>query len=46
MAEGRRSDLAKLGLKALFVGYMVTLINAAVAGMIMEPKPVQYFFNP
>ncbi len=36
MAPTRRSDLAKLGLKALFIGFLATLINAAVAGMLMK----------
>jgi CNT family concentrative nucleoside transporter len=36
MAPGRRADLAKLGIKALFIGYLATLINAAVAGMLMK----------
>ncbi len=36
MAPGRRADLAKLGMKALFVGFLATLINAAVAGMLMR----------
>lgn len=36
MAPGRRADLAKLGLKALFIGFLATLINAAVAGMLMK----------
>ena len=35
IAPGRRSDLAKLGMKALFVGFLATLINAAVAGLLM-----------
>ncbi len=35
MAPGRRADLAKLGMKALFVGFLATLINAAVAGLLM-----------
>ena len=35
MAPGRRKDLARLGLKALFVGFLVTLINAAVAGLLL-----------
>jgi concentrative nucleoside transporter, CNT family len=35
MAEGRRADLARLGMKALFVGFTATLVNAAVAGMLM-----------
>lgn len=36
MAPGRRADLAKLGMKALFIGFLATLINAAVAGMLMR----------
>ena len=32
MAPGRRHDLARLGLKALFVGFVATLLNASVAG--------------
>lgn len=36
MAPSRRSDLAKLGMKALFIGFLATLINAAVAGMLMK----------
>jgi CNT family concentrative nucleoside transporter len=35
IAPGRRHDLAKLGLKALFVGFLATLVNAAVAGLLM-----------
>lgn len=35
IAPGRRADLAKLGMKALFVGFLATLINAAVAGILM-----------
>jgi concentrative nucleoside transporter, CNT family len=36
MAPTRRADLARLGGKALFVGFVVTLVNAAIAGMLME----------
>jgi CNT family concentrative nucleoside transporter len=36
MAPGRRSDLARLGMTALLVGFMVTVLNAAVAGMLSE----------
>jgi CNT family concentrative nucleoside transporter len=36
IAPDRRHDLAKLGMRALFGGFLVTLINAAVAGMLME----------
>jgi CNT family concentrative nucleoside transporter len=35
MAPERRKDLARLGLKALFVGFLVTLIHAAVAGLLL-----------
>lgn len=35
IAPGRRADLARLGMKALFVGFLATLINAAVAGLLM-----------
>jgi CNT family concentrative nucleoside transporter len=38
LAPGRRADLAKLGMKALFVGFLATLINAAVAGLLMDGK--------
>lgn len=36
MAPERRHDLAKLGLRALFVGFTATLVNAALAGMFLE----------
>jgi CNT family concentrative nucleoside transporter len=35
IAKSRRADLAKLGMKALFVGFLATLMNAAVAGLLM-----------
>ncbi|MBA4188048.1 MAG: Na+ dependent nucleoside transporter domain protein [Planctomycetaceae bacterium] len=35
IAPGRRADLARLGMKALFIGFLATLINAAVAGLLM-----------
>jgi CNT family concentrative nucleoside transporter len=35
IAPNRRSDLAKLGMRALFIGFLATLINAAVAGLLM-----------
>jgi len=35
MAPERRGDLARLGLKALFVGFVATLLNAAVAGVML-----------
>jgi len=36
IAPNRRSDLAKLGLRALFVGFTATLLNAAIAGVFLE----------
>lgn len=35
MAPSRRSDLARLGSRALFAGFLATLINASIAGMMM-----------
>ncbi len=35
MAPERRGDLAKLGLRALLGGFLATLTNAAVAGLLM-----------
>lgn len=35
LAPDRRQDLAKLGLTALFVGFLATLLNAAVAGILL-----------
>ena len=35
MAPGRRGDLARLGGRALLVGFLVTLINAAIAGLFL-----------
>ena len=32
MAPNRRHDLARLGLRALFVGFVATLLNASIAG--------------
>jgi len=34
IAEGRRADLARLGMRALFIGFLTTLINASVAAII------------
>ena len=36
MAPDRRSDLARLGTRALLGGFLATLINAAVAGLLMK----------
>jgi CNT family concentrative nucleoside transporter len=35
MAPGRRSDLARLGGRALLAGFLATLINACVASMLL-----------
>lgn len=35
MAPERRPDLARLGMRALFVGFTATLLNAAVAGLML-----------
>lgn len=36
MAPERRPDIARLGLRALLAGFLVTLINASIAGMFLE----------
>jgi CNT family concentrative nucleoside transporter len=36
MAPSRRADLARLGGRALLVGFLVTLINASIAGMLSD----------
>jgi CNT family concentrative nucleoside transporter len=35
MAPARRGDLARLGSRALLVGFLATILNAAVAGILM-----------
>ncbi|MGC3958694.1 MAG: nucleoside transporter C-terminal domain-containing protein [Verrucomicrobiota bacterium] len=35
MAPDRRPDLARLGLRALFVGFTATLLNAAITGIFI-----------
>ena len=35
MAPARRADLARLGGRALFVGFLATLMNAALAGVLL-----------
>jgi CNT family concentrative nucleoside transporter len=35
IAPERRHDLARLGLRALFVGFVATLLNAAIAGVLL-----------
>jgi CNT family concentrative nucleoside transporter len=37
MAPNRRHDLARLGMRALFVGFTATLLNAAIAGVVLGP---------
>lgn len=36
LAPERRKDLARLGGRALFVGFVATLLNAAVAGVLLD----------
>jgi len=36
IAPDRRHDLARLGLRALFVGFVATLLNAAIAGIFLS----------
>jgi CNT family concentrative nucleoside transporter len=38
MAPERRQDLARLGWTALLVGFLVTLVNASLAGLLMNPS--------
>jgi CNT family concentrative nucleoside transporter len=35
IAPERRHVLARLGLRALFVGFVATLLNAAIAGLLL-----------
>src|SRR5207253_11439479 len=35
MAPSRRADLARLGPRALLAGFLVTLVNAAIAGVLL-----------
>ncbi len=35
LAPERRADLARLGMSALFVGFTATLLNAAIAGLLL-----------
>jgi CNT family concentrative nucleoside transporter len=36
MAPERRPDIARLGARALLTGFIVTLVNASIAGMFLE----------
>ena len=36
LAPERRADLAKRGLTALFVGFLATILNASVAGLLIR----------
>jgi CNT family concentrative nucleoside transporter len=38
LAPERRSDLAKLGMRALLIGFLATLMNAAIAGLLMKSE--------
>ena len=40
MAPERRHDLARLGMRALFVGFVATLLNAAMAGILLSDEDV------
>jgi CNT family concentrative nucleoside transporter len=35
MAPNRRHDLARLGMRALFVGFTASLLNASLAGLLL-----------
>jgi CNT family concentrative nucleoside transporter len=35
MAPARRQDLARLGMRALLVGFLATMVNASIAGMLL-----------
>ena len=37
MAPTRRGDLAALGARALFAGFLATLINASMASLFLAP---------
>jgi CNT family concentrative nucleoside transporter len=37
MAPTRRPDLARLGPRALLAGFLATLVNASLAGMLLDP---------
>ena len=36
LAPDRRHDLARLGGRALFVGFVATLLNASIAGILID----------
>src|SRR5207237_6411724 len=36
MAPERRPDLARLGLRALLAGFMATMVNAAMVGVLLD----------
>jgi CNT family concentrative nucleoside transporter len=37
IAPNRRHDLARLGMRALFVGFTASLLNASLAGLLLNP---------
>jgi CNT family concentrative nucleoside transporter len=46
MAPERRHDLARLGGRALFVGFVATLLNAAVAGVLLPDVVLPEVVSP
>ena len=38
LAPSRRAELARLGPWALFVGFLVTILNAAIAGLLLPSE--------
>ena len=36
MAPARRPDLARFGLRALYVGFLATILNASIAGIFLN----------
>jgi len=41
MAPNRRSDIAKLGMRALLGGFLATLINASIAGILVSANSLE-----
>jgi CNT family concentrative nucleoside transporter len=40
LAPSRRGDLARLGPRALLIGFLTTLLNASLAGLLLDPGPL------
>jgi CNT family concentrative nucleoside transporter len=36
MAPERRPDLARFGLRTLYVGFLATIVNASIAGILID----------